>query len=183
MNRKLAIYRDWSKQFVHKRVEEAKSKFEENPLAESKDIIEALIKDRINSEEQYTEDEIVKEFSNFFMAGTDTTSNYVQGMIYLIAQHPEVERKVRKEISDFMENEDYSFENLKNFHYIDWVQKETTRFFGPANFLFTREVKRDHFIKGIRIPKGIFVDITTSNHYNPKYFKDPLTFRPERWEK
>ena len=76
------------------------------------------MKDRLNSEEQYSEGEIVKEFSNFFMAGIDTTSNYVQGMIYLIAQHPEVEQKLRKEVGNFMANDDYSFENLKNFHYI-----------------------------------------------------------------
>ena len=140
------------------------------------------MKDRLGKEEQYSEEDIIKEFSNFFMAGTDTTSNYLQGMIYLIAQHPEVEKKLRKEINERMTEEDYSFDNLKNFHYIDWIQKETTRFFGPSVFLFIREASKDHYFKGIQIPKGSQVNLTVSSHFDSKYFKDPFVFRPERWE-
>jgi cytochrome P450 len=57
-------------------------------------------------------------------------------MIYSIATHPEVERKVREEINTYMKDEDYSFENLKNLTYIDLLQKETTRYYGPAIYLF-----------------------------------------------
>ena len=132
------------------------------------------MKDRLGKEEQYSEEDIIKEFSNFFMAGTDTTSNYLQGMIYLIAQHPEVEKKLRKEINERMTEEDYSFDNLKNFHYIDWIQKETTRFFGPSVFLFIREASKDHYFKGIQIPKGSQVNLTVSSHFDSKNFKDLL---------
>lgn len=72
------------------------------------------------------------------MAGTDTTATFTQLMIYSIATHPEVERKVREEIECHMNDEDYSFENLKNFTYIDLIQKETTRFYGIGTFLFER---------------------------------------------
>lgn len=37
-----------------------------------------------------------------------------------------------------MKNEDYSYENLKNFKYIDNIQKETTRIYGPGIYLFLR---------------------------------------------
>jgi hypothetical protein len=37
-----------------------------------------------------------------------------------------------------MNTEDYSFGNLKSLVYIDSVQKEVTRFYGPGVNLFTR---------------------------------------------
>lgn len=67
---------------------------------EPKDMIEALVRANINSksknnEDVYSEEEILEEFSTFFVAGTDTTSHYVMTMIYFIAQNPEVEAKLR----------------------------------------------------------------------------------------
>ena len=39
-----------------------------------------------------------------------------------------------------MPTNDFSFENLKNFPYIELLQKETTRYFGPTTAVFPREV-------------------------------------------
>ena len=80
-----------------------------------------------------------------------------------------------------MIEDDYSYKNLKKFRYIDYIQKETTRFFEPVNRLFTREANKDHYINGIQIPKGSLVNLSVANHFDSKYFKDPETFRPERW--
>lgn len=40
-----------------------------------------------------------------------------------------------------MKDNDYSYENLKNFAYIDCIQKETTRLYGPGNCSFMRIAK------------------------------------------
>lgn len=40
-----------------------------------------------------------------------------------------------------MSTDDYSYENLKNFTYIDNIQKETNRLYGPAIFIFWRTAK------------------------------------------
>ena len=84
----MSIYQEWSKKFVHERVEKAESFFEENPQAKPKNVIETIIKDKMTNDEHYTEEDIINEFSTFFFAGTDTTANYLQGMIYLVAKHP-----------------------------------------------------------------------------------------------
>lgn len=56
--------------------------------------------------------------------------------------------------------------------------------FGPANGIFVREASEDNFIKDVPITKGTLIGTQPiGNHWNPKYFKEPHIFRPERWEK
>ena len=104
------------------------------------DIVEALMIEKKNKKnESITEmNEIFSELSGFLFAGTDTTSHFLQMMVYYIARDPEVEGKIRTEIDRFMSTNDYSYENLKNLTYIDNIQKETTRLYGPGLFLFWR---------------------------------------------
>ena len=54
------------------------------------------------------------------------------------------------------------------------IQKETTRLYGPSSVLFIRESAQDQYLKGIPIRKGTYLNVVTANHYNPKYFRDPL---------
>ena len=57
------------------------------------------------------------------IAGTDTTSALLQIMIYLIAENPEVEAKLRRIVSETIKSDDdYTYENLKKLQYIDWIQ-------------------------------------------------------------
>jgi len=54
--------------------------------------------------------------------------------------------------------------------------------YGPGNGILLREVTEDHYIDKMPIPKGVLLTIMTSgNHYNPEFYKDPHVFRPERW--
>ena len=45
----------------------------------------------------------------FFFAGMDTTSSFFQYMVYLMALHPEVEKKIREEIDRLIKHDDYTF--------------------------------------------------------------------------
>ena len=100
-------------------------------------------------------------------------------MIYYAAQNKEIEQKVREEIDKYLIGDDFSFDNLKKCTYVDKIQKETTRVYGPVNGLLLREAARDHYLGGIPIPKNTIMNtICTGNHYNPKYFKQPEKFIP-----
>lgn len=78
-----------------------------------------------------------------------------------------------------MKDMDFSYENLKNFKYIENIQKETMRLYGPITGLLMRDVQEDNLLAGIPIYKGTYVGIQhLGNHYSEKYFKDPKVFRP-----
>ena len=73
-----------------------------------------------------------------------------------------------------MKNKEFTYENLKKLEYIDCVQKETTRFFGPVNSIFSRVALQDCSLDGISIKKGTFVNVQPiGNHYSEEYFKQP----------
>ena len=81
-----------------------------------------------------------------------------------------------------MKEEDYSTENLKKFKYIDCVQKETTRFFGPANGVFMRKCINDHILGNVPIHKGTLAgNQPIGIHYAEKYYQNPTVFNPDRW--
>ena len=66
-------------------------------------------------------------------------------------------------------------ENLKKLQYIDWLQNETTRYYGPGTGIIPRKVIEPHYIGGVYIQKGVNLSINSmATHYNPEIYKDPL---------
>lgn len=71
--------------------------------------------------------------------GTDTTAKLVTMMVYYIAKDPRVHKKLREEIDSVIKsNEDITSDNLRKLTYIDCIQNETLRHFGPVNGIFPR---------------------------------------------
>jgi cytochrome P450 len=71
---------------------------------------------------------------------------------------------------------------LKKLNYIDLIQNETLRYYGPGNGVFDRMAMKDHLVEDIPISKGTLIGVQPmGNHYKEEYFKDPYEFRPERW--
>ena len=59
----------------------------------------------------------------FFVGGTDTTNHFTEMLIYNIKTHPEIERKLREQVSSVIKrDEDITMENLKKITYLDWIQ-------------------------------------------------------------
>jgi cytochrome P450 len=104
---------------------------------------------------------------------------------YLFTLYPEVDKKVRDEIEKHIPTlDDLTFENLKKLTYFDCVQNEIIRYCGPGGFLFWRESLQDQMFGNVPVQKGLYIGANSiPSHFNPKYYKDPQEFRPERWEK
>ena len=82
-----------------------------------------------------------------------------------------------------MQDDDYSYDNLKKLKYLENVQKEAVRYSNSDGGLFLREANQDNFLDGVPITKGTMINIMfKATHYSEKYFKNPTVFRPERWE-
>ena len=77
--------------------------------------------------------------TTFMFGGTDTTAELFQMMIYLIAEHPEQEAKVRAMVREVIKSDkDITEDNLKTLTYIDWIQNETLRMYCPVAGILLR---------------------------------------------
>lgn len=112
------------------------------------------------------------------LAGHETTATALTGW-YLLAKNPAVEARLHAELDAL--TEELSLESLSKLPYTALVFQEAMRLYPPA-LAFARRSKESLELAGYTIPKGtsIFMSPFVTQR-NPRYFEDPLAFRPERW--
>ncbi|CAI5449902.1 unnamed protein product [Caenorhabditis angaria] len=131
-----------------------------------------------------TIDEIVGQCFVFLLAGFDTTALSLSYSSYLLARHPEVMRKVQKEIEEVCPDPEITFDQLSKLKYLDSVIKETLRIYPLGAVANMRRCMKTSKVGDLIIEKGtnVYAD-TWSLHYNKTLWgEDAAEFRPERWE-
>ena len=58
-----------------------------------------------------------------FIPSNDTTSIFISNIFYVLARHPEVVEKLRKEVEG-LGTEKITFEKIRGMRYMNWVQNE-----------------------------------------------------------
>lgn len=104
-------------------------------------------------------------------------------LCYLIAKHPEVERKLKDEIEEVIGDKQPTFEQISNeLNYLDLVVKECMRIYPPASQLADRRAQKDDKIGGVHVPKNIAVEIFPYVlHHSKLYWNEPEKFNPDRF--
>ena len=99
-----------------------------------------------------------------------------------LASRPEVQEKIVEEYKRVKgEKDSIEFEDVKELVYTQSVFKETLRLMPPVVEIPKKAVE-DTQLGDYFIPKGTYISIDTPNlHRNPKYWKEPEKFDPERW--
>ncbi|KNE67487.1 hypothetical protein AMAG_11948 [Allomyces macrogynus ATCC 38327] len=122
---------------------------------------------------------------DLMLAGIDTTARTLLNTMNLLGRYPDVQTKLRNEIYAIVgtdPNAQLDASHLAKFKYLKNVLKEATRMFlvVPIN---TRFLARDAIVGGYAIPQGTQMLLATEAvAHSPKYFVDPETFNPDRWD-
>jgi len=129
-----------------------------------------------------SDSDIRDNVSVFFLAGHETTSSTLTWLLSLIAKHPEVQEKARKEVLEHTKD-GFTYETLKDLHYLEWIIQETMRLYPAVPVIGQRSVKTDTILGDWKIPAGavIQLDFITMLH-SEEIWGDPQNFRPERWD-
>ncbi|KAF5896103.1 thromboxane-A synthase isoform X1, partial [Clarias magur] len=129
-----------------------------------------------------TEDEITGQAFIFLVAGYETSSNTLAFVCYLLAIHPDCQKKVQKEVDDFFTRHDsVDYTNIQEMKYLDMVVCETLRLYPPA-FKYMRNVEQECVVNGQALPKGATVEVAAAFlHSDPEYWDEPEKFIPERF--
>ncbi|KAL1422671.1 hypothetical protein MTO96_003849 [Rhipicephalus appendiculatus] len=153
------------------------------PIGKESIVLDYLLKKHLE-ESSYTIDEVKKDIDTIIFGGNDTTTSAMSWAFYLLGLHPDKQAKVHAELDEVFgtdRDRDVTKADVNQLKYLECCIKETLRLF-PSIPLIGRHLEEDLVIDGYRIPKGANVYINLfSLHQNPKYFKDPQSFIPERF--
>ncbi|XP_058004286.1 cytochrome P450 93B16-like [Hevea brasiliensis] len=135
-----------------------------------------------NAEIRLTRNHIKALFLDFFTAATDTTAIAIEWALAELINQPEVLEKAREEINRVVGNGRIAQESDNpNLPYIQAILKETFRLHPPIPMVARKSIQ-DCKINGYTIPANtlLFVNMWSIGR-DPKYWKNPLQFQPERF--
>jgi len=123
------------------------------------------------------------EAMTLYLAGHETTALTLAWTWYLLSQHPHVEDRLLLEWQRVLRGATPTTTHLPKLTYTSAVIAESMRLFPPV-YVIGREATSDLELGGYHVKRGYTVLMSQwVNHRDPKYFPDPETFRPERWER
>ncbi|KAF2196973.1 cytochrome P450 [Delitschia confertaspora ATCC 74209] len=160
----------------------------DKPNTDRVDLLARLMEGRDEKGQKLGREELTAEALTQLIAGSDTTSNTSCALLYHCLQHPEVIRKLQKELDQALPDIDAvpTFAAVKNLPYVDAVIKETMRIHSTSSLGLPRVIPPGPGITlhGHHFPQGTVLSVPayTIHHSTAIWGPDANTFRPERWE-
>ncbi|OAP01389.1 CYP71B25 [Arabidopsis thaliana] len=160
----------------------------QNQPQDRSDIVGSLL-DMIHNQEQdksfkLTIDHLKGITQDIFLAGIDTSTITMIWAMAELVNNPRVMKKVQDEIRSCIgiKKERIEEEDLYKLQYLKLVIKETLRLHPAAPLLLPRETMADIKIQGYDIPRKTLLLVSAwSMGRDPKYWKNPEEFNPERF--
>ena len=120
----------------------------------------------------------------FLVAGYDTTAYTLAWTLWELARHPEVTRRVQRELDTVLPDRDSlpASSQLSQLPYLGVCIKESMRLWPVAAMGSVRELKVDFEANGVAIPRGAPIFVPFYAVFRQPWIERPHDFWPERWE-
>ncbi|KAK7079648.1 hypothetical protein SK128_006050 [Halocaridina rubra] len=154
-----------------------------------RDYIDAVLTEMQNNRGNpgalYAEDyvNLITSVSDLFAAGSETTSSTTRWIVALLANYPDIQRKMQKEIDSVVPKErPPSLQDRDKLPYTEAVLLEAQRFASllPLGVMHatTETIKIEDYV----LPEGtVLFGCTEICHRDPKYWERPNEFYPEHF--
>ena len=160
---------------VHRLIEERRA----NPT--DRDVISKLLSVTDEEGDAMSTEQIRDEVVTLLLAGHETTALALTLTFYQLARNPPVEERLVEELEAVLDGRAPTMDDLSDLTYTEKVVKESMRRYPPVPGVIREPVKPD-VIGGYEIPAGATVRMHQwVVHRDPRWYDDPLAFRPERW--
>lgn len=176
---------DAIKATINEFVDQTRLRLRQQPglAAQPANFLETLLATQNEDGTGLSDEEIQGNILTVLLAGEDTTAHTLSWLLYLIAGHPEVQRKMRQEADAVLGTETLAQDPLvlDQLPYIEAAALETLRLKSVTPMLYL-EPNSDVELDGVRIPKGTFLILLTRyGALQEENFTGALRFQPERW--
>ncbi|XP_032682980.1 cytochrome P450 4C1-like [Odontomachus brunneus] len=145
-------------------------------------ILDLLIS--MSQENNLSDLDIREEVDTFMFEGHDTTSMAICFTLLLLAEHKDIQDRVREEVKTVMQQCEgtLTMTSLQNLSYLERCLKESLRLY-PSVFFITRVTAenvqlRDSYV----IPRGTMTNLNIFHvHRDPNFWPNPDVFDPDRF--
>lgn len=164
-----------------------RSRMEQKSGNSSKDLLARFIGTE-NASPEFLRDIII----SFILAGRDTTSSALTWFFWLLSVNPSVEHNILKELESIrqrihgrrtVKGEPYSFEELRQMHYLHASISEAMRLYPPVPIDVKLCLKDDILPDGTAIKQGWFLSYHAygMGRMESIWGENCLEYLPERW--
>lgn len=167
-------------QVIKSRLEESK---DQSKKPERIDLLQTLLNLYSVDKKEAEKSGIFSQVFGFMLAGHETTSLTMTWTIYLLSKYPEIQDKVRKEISSVLKSQtEIRWEDIDKLKYLDNCIRESLRMYPPGPFVGREPVKEEKF-GPYTIPANttLFVNFASLQR-DPEFWTDPNVFNPDRFQ-
>lgn len=145
------------------------------------DLLSMLLQAQDDDGTRMSDKQLRDEVMTLFLAGHETTALALSWSWYLLALHPEAEKKFHAELEEVLGGRTPEVADLPRLQYTEMIAKEVLRLYPPA-YAVGREAIEDTELGGFPVPKGTqLFAFQWVTQRDPRYFAEPAAFRPERW--
>jgi cytochrome P450 len=140
----------------------------------AKSILDLLL----DANDSLTPLELRDEVKTFLVAGHETTSSWCYWATYALTKYPDVQQRLYDELTSKPSS---TVEEINQLSYLHAFLQEVLRVHPPVGMII-RHTTQDETFGEYHIPANTRTAIPIYlMHHNPKYWKHPETFWPERW--
>jgi cytochrome P450 len=143
----------------------------------------ALLREATDPEtgEKMSTQQLRDELMTLWVGGNESTAATMAWLWYLMSHHPEVEARMRIEVSTVLGDREPVVTDLERLPYCKRVLLETMRLY-PASWQLPRQCMEDDVVDGFRIPKGASVLVSQYiTQRDPSVWENPEVFDPDRF--
>lgn len=147
------------------------------------DLLDMLMESRYEDTGEPMPDNLLRdELMTVFLAGHETTATALMWTFYLLTQHHQVLKKLKKEVKEVVGDGELTFQHLHQLKFTKACVNESMRLRPPV-WVIGRMATEDNMVGDYFIKKGTTVLVSPYIvHRHKDYWKNPEAFDPERWE-